>query len=494
MKPGSEDMMTASARSLLPAVAIMALLWTIVPALIHTAPPLDVVESALWGREWVVGTYKHPGMPAWVIEAGRWLNGGRIGWPVYLASQLFNLATLALTFALARDVAGERVAVASVLSLLGVEYFSWRSIEFNHTLAQMPFWVGAAWCAWRAVETDNLRWWRGLGAMAALGLYGKLSNAVLLIVIAGWILSTRRGRASLATPGPWLGALVFGLLCIPLVLWLVQTGFQPLAYAEARGREQSVMATLLFPANALLQAAPIALVLALAGFFGNKTAADAPQPELQPDAQNFLWVMAFVPPALSIALALLGGSGLRASWLAPALPLIAVALIARYQQRLNTVVMANLRKVALALAVLIPIGYALIAPQVGSFGSAPPLRVSWPQADIARTLAAAWSAETNKPLKIIAGNSWAAGLVGLDHPDRPSILTEGELSYSPWFTADRLKREGALVVWSESRGGGPTPAMDKMISGRPVQERRIPFPRGKAGSEIVFKYVVLPPL
>ena len=70
----------------------------------------------------------------------------------------------------------------------------------------------------------------------------------------------------------------------------------------------------------------------------------------------------------------------------------------------------------------------------------------------------------------------------MNHADKPSILTDGELAYSPWITADRLKRDGALVVWTEGRGGGTTLATEKLITGRAVQERRIAFPRGKAGS------------
>ena len=474
-------------------LTLMAVLWTLVPALIHTAPPLDVAESALWGREWVVGTYKHPGMPAWVLEMSRWFDGGRIGWPAYLAGQLFNLATLALTYLLARDLAGVRVATAAVLALLGVEYLSWRSFEFNHTQAQMPFWIGAAWCAWRAVDRGTLGWWLGLGAMAAAGLYGKLSNAMLLIVIAGWIVSTPRGRASLKTIGPYAGAAAFALLSVPLGRWLIASGFAPLSYAEARGREQSLLAILLFPANAALQAAPIALTLALTGFFARSTSSPAATAGISPDRARFLWVITLAPPLLSVLLALIGGSGLRASWLAPALPLLSVLLIARWPGVLDIAVLDRLRKIGIGIAVLIPLAYGVGVATQRYTGTVPALRVNWPQAEIARTLSAAWSQETGKPLRIVTGRAWPAGLVALNHPDKPSILTEGELAFSPWITPERLAREGTLVVWVESSSAGITPAMRVLIGDRQVQEKRIPMPRGKTGAEIVLKYVIIPP-
>lgn len=493
MQPTSQTTAHGVGRSalMLPLLA-MTILWTVVPALVHSAPPLDVVESGMWGREWVVGTYKHPAMPAWFVEAGRYLHGGTIGWPAYLAPQIFNLATLGLTYLFARDLAGTRVATAAVLSLLGVEYLSWRSVEFNHTIAQMPFWVGAAWCAWRAVDRGETIWWLALGAMAALGLYAKLSNAMLLIVIAGWILSSARGRAALASPGPYVGVAAFAILCVPIMRWLAASGYQPLEYASARGREQSVLATLLFPANALLQAAPIGLALGLAGVF-NRNIASARHALANRDANNFLWVIAIVPPLLSIVVALAGGSGLRASWLAPALPLLAVLVIAHLDAKLSDAVLTNLGRIGLGFAVLVPLGYALAVPQMHRFTSAPPLRVVWPQTDIARALSSAWTSETDKPLKIIAGSSWVAGLIGLNHPDRPSILTEGVLAFSPWITPERLRREGALLVWTEGRGSIATPALAAMATSYPVREARIAFPRGQPGQEIVIKYVVLKP-
>ncbi len=480
----------------------MALLWTLVPALVHTAQPLDVVESALWGREWVVGTYKHPAMPAWLLEMGRILDGGSIGWPAYAASQLCSLATLAMTYLLARDLAGGRVAVGAVLSLLGVEYFSWRSIEFNHTQAQLPFWIGAALCAWRAVDRGTLVWWFALGALAALGLYAKLSNAMLLIVIAGWILWSAKGRATLATSGPYLGALAFAVLCVPLILWLVSSGLQPLKYASARGRDQTLLATLLFPVNAALQIAPVALTLAVAGLFARRAgppllrARPAPR---TPEARSFLWIMALAPPLLSIALALAGGSGLRVTWLAPALPLLAVLALVMLQSRsrdddfLSDVDLCTLRRNGLVLAIAIPALYAVTVPYLSRVTSAPLLRVSWPQVSIAEALSTGWKRETNKPLRIVAGSAWAAGLVAIDHPNRPSILTDGNLAYSPWITPERLRREGALVVWTEGRTSSATADLMAMTNGLPIREIRIGLPRGKPGDVVVFKYAVVPP-
>jgi hypothetical protein len=123
----------------------------------------------------------------------------------------------------------------------------------------------------------------------------------------------------------------------------------------------------------------------------------------------------------------------------------------------------------------------------------PTLRVNWPQATIAQSLASAWREATDKPLRIVAGRAWPAGLVALNHPDRPSIFTEGDFAFAPWITPERLARDGALFVWSEQTSAGLTEPMRKLIADRPVQERRIAAPRTRSGADIIMKFVIVPP-
>ena len=79
--------------------------WTLAPVLTHSAPPVDVVEGYMWGREWVIATYKHPALPSWALEASRHLTGA-VGWPAYVVSQLFVAATFVFAFLLGRDLIG----------------------------------------------------------------------------------------------------------------------------------------------------------------------------------------------------------------------------------------------------------------------------------------------------------------------------------------------------------------------------------------------------
>src|SRR5262249_29623953 len=207
--------------------------WTLAPALTHSSPPLDVVEGYMWGREWVLATYKHPALPSWALEASRILTGA-IGWPAYLLSQLCVAATFLFVYLLGRNLMGPSRAAAGTLLLTGVAFYAWPTPEFNHNLAETPIWAALPWALWHAVNARSSLWWVLSGALAALGMYAKFSTALLLVVLAAWILADPQARARLRTPGPWLALLAFAILLAPMAVWLNANAFAPLHYAALR--------------------------------------------------------------------------------------------------------------------------------------------------------------------------------------------------------------------------------------------------------------------
>src|SRR5690242_9476153 len=192
------------------------LAWSLAPALTHRAPPIDVAEGYMWGREWLIATYKHPALPSWFLEGSRLLTG-TIGWPAYVTSQLFIAATFWLVFLLGRDIMGAHRAAAGTLALAGVTYYMWPTPEFNHNVASTPFWAAITLMLWRAVDRGALLHWILLGACAAGALYAKLSAVFLLVPVAAYILADASARARLATAAPWFGLTVFIILVIPLM-------------------------------------------------------------------------------------------------------------------------------------------------------------------------------------------------------------------------------------------------------------------------------------
>ena len=49
-------------------LALHALVWTALPALLYPNLPLDLIEALTYGREWQLGYDKLPPLPWWLVE------------------------------------------------------------------------------------------------------------------------------------------------------------------------------------------------------------------------------------------------------------------------------------------------------------------------------------------------------------------------------------------------------------------------------------------
>jgi 4-amino-4-deoxy-L-arabinose transferase-like glycosyltransferase len=473
--------------------------WTLAPALTHSAPPLDMVEGYMWGREWVIATYKHPALPSWVLEASRVVTGA-VGWPAYIVAQLFVAAAFVFAYLLGRDMMGPRRAAAGTLLLTGVAFYAWPTPEFNHNVAEMPFWAGLPFALWRAVERRGIGWWALAGALAAGGLYAKLTTALLLATLAGWIVWDARARQSLATPGPWVGAAVFALLAAPLAIWLVAHDFAPLKYAASRSARVAGDGVHIFLLSIILNLGGMLAMLAVAGLIrpgrrrgtADRPLRDPPPAAVPPRALHYLMLVTSGPLVLAIISALITGSSLKSAWGSSMFNLAGILAVALTSKHFDGEALRRIVIFAAALVVAVPTVYALVIV-AGPMRAGAPLRVIWPQAEISKRLTGVWARETGRPLKIVAGDAWTAGLVGITAPDKPSILTQGDRLLSPWITPERLAREGALVVWDAGGGKPVPPRLQQVIGDAPVRQEAFPWRRSKERGDLAIGYAVVPP-
>jgi 4-amino-4-deoxy-L-arabinose transferase-like glycosyltransferase len=463
-------------------------MWTLAPVLTQNAPPLDVVEGYMWGREWLIATYKHPALPSWVLEISLRLTG-TTGWPSYLIPQLFVTATYVCIFLLGRDIMGPQRAAAGTLLLAGIAFYAWDTTEFNHNIAEMPFWAALPLALWRAVERRSTLWWLLGGAVAAVGLYAKFSTALLIATATGWILFEPRARRCLATPGPWLGLTVFGALVAPLAMWLVANDFAPFKYAALRSGMRELSGLPLFLLNVLLNIAGLFVIMTVARLIGSKARPyplDASPIDNYP--RRFLLVFSFGPLALALLFAVIARTGLKSAWGSSMFHLLGLLAIAHLYDRLDGQALRRIFLCAMFVLISFPIGYAAVIVLSPRF-SKNPMRVVWPQAEIAQRLGNIWARETGLPLRIVAGETWAAGLVGLTSKDRPSLLGGWDPSTCPWVTPKRIDAEGMLLVWDTARP--PYGILKNYLEGRsPRQER---FTVSHAKRDIVIGYVIVKP-
>jgi 4-amino-4-deoxy-L-arabinose transferase-like glycosyltransferase len=465
MRSGSRTAVVAALGDLSPQtvlaifVCAQIVIWTAVPRLLAISLPLDVVSDGLgWGHEWQWGYYKHPPLPSWEVEAFFDLFGDT---GPFLLSQLAIGATYVFVFLIGKEMMPARQALAGTLLLTGTYYFSIPTPEFNHNVAQMPVWAAASFAYCKVLKTGRLRWWAALGLAAGIAILTKYASVVLLGAMLAHLLSTRKTAAAFAAGGPYLALAVLFAVISPHLVWLVQNHFPTLGYAEARaGHSAGSLSRITAPFRFLLsQAVAVLPCLVIAAAIGLVRL--APLRHLPPLAnENFRFLVFLgVGPALIAALVSLAtGYGMRDMWGMPMWNLTGLLIVCFMAERFEKASMTSLYACVAALFVLLPFAYALstsIVPEL----KGKPSRTEWPDRALARDFSQAWSAATGRPVAIVAGDGWLAGLIAMRLSPRPSVFTDADMRHAPWITPGRLARDGALVVWRAHGTDAPPPGL-----------------------------------
>ena len=466
------------------------LFWTAMPALVNVGPPYDVVEGFMWGREWVLLTYKHPQLPCWLLEISHLLTGS-FRWPQYLLSQLMISATYVLVYLLARDIMGSTRALAAVLLMPAIYFFGWPTPQFNHDYAQMPFWAGISLLLWRAARDGRPGWWLALGLVSGLGLYAKFSTALLLAFGGVWLLFDTRARSRLATPWPWLGLAIFLGIVTPLAVGLFRLDFLPLTYAEHRNAWVIAhRARLYYIGVQLAGLSVVPVVLALSGLL-RRPAGSAQEPlPTQPAHERraiiYLAWMGLGPALLVMIASLFTGTG--ESWGATMYNLVGALAIALLGQRLGITELRRLSVLALLCVVGVSSAYAATR-WTGCNVLGRPQPVCMPARSISQAAEAIWHETVPGPLRIVGGEDGAARLAGLGAADQPSIFTALDRRLAPWITDQRLRDQGMLLVWPT--GWRLTPRQVAWVDGLPV--KTVSFDWSLKAPPLEINFAVIPP-
>src|SRR5690349_1951564 len=133
-----------------------AVLWTLLPTLLYSAPPGDLPIVLAVGHEFQLGSEGGPPLAFWLAELA-YRFGGMAG--VYLLSQLCIVATLMGIFALGRSTVGTAQAVLAVLMMIGVAVMSVPTPEFGPAILAMPIWTMVLLHFWRAVGEGRSEYW-----------------------------------------------------------------------------------------------------------------------------------------------------------------------------------------------------------------------------------------------------------------------------------------------------------------------------------------------
>ena len=174
-----------------------------------------------WSKEGVLSYLDHPPMIAWFIRLGTAIFGDT-AFGARFAGLLAMAASQLLLADIVRLTTRDWRAVAIVVLLPEAAlYYGLLMTKIAPDIALIPFALGMTWALVRLVLSGDGRWWLAAGAFAGLAALSKLTAVMLVPAVAVFALMPSQ-RRWLATPWPWLAALIALALFAPVLIWNAQ--------------------------------------------------------------------------------------------------------------------------------------------------------------------------------------------------------------------------------------------------------------------------------
>jgi len=171
-----------------------------------------------WGRQPDWGYYSKPPMIGWMMGVIGWLTGNA-EWGIRLAALLLGMVTLLITWRLARELAGERVAGLAALLMVLTPGNAGLCLLLTIDAPLLLAWTAALWLFWRAAEQpEKLMRWLLLGLVIGFGCLSKQMMLVFPLLMLVFAAVSPEDRGLLKRGGFWMAA-ILGLLFIGPVLW-----------------------------------------------------------------------------------------------------------------------------------------------------------------------------------------------------------------------------------------------------------------------------------
>ena len=457
-------------------LALHFAIWTALPTLLYANLPLDLIEALTYGREWQLGYDKLPPLPWWLVEIMHRTFGADAAY--YALAQAAVVIAFIFVFAAARPLLGATGALVAVLIVDGMHYFQYTAVKFNHDVVQLPFWALAGYAFHAALKRGRLGHWCLLGLAFGGALWAKYFVVVLVAPYALFMLFDRQARRALATPGPWLALAVALAVALPHVIWLFQTDFLPFAYVEhraapVRGWFDYIVHPAFFAGSQIFFMLP-SLLIAAAFVWPKPKATPFPAPPPQvADAfdRRIVTLLAFGPALAMIALIAVSGRGTFAMWGYPLWLYVGLWIVLAARVPLDT---ARLRRAVAAwgavftvFAVVFLVNYSVLPLLDHRYRA-----VFFPGDKLGASLTARFHAATGEPLRYVIGSMWDGGNLAHYSPDQPQVLIDGKPARAPWIDLNDLRKDGAVVVWTQ---GDPTVLPARFAAIAPNAEVGAPF-------------------
>ena len=500
-----------SADNIAPLVILLLLLhlalWSVFTGISHRSPDWDNMEELVWasGLEW--GYYKHPPLPSWILY-GLVSIFGRPVWLTFFTGQLSVVLSLWMVWKLGCDMPSQRRALIATLLVSVVAYFTVRGVMNNHNTMQLWSVAGAIWMFYRATRTDSMRAWALLGFFCGCAFLTKYSALIQFAAFALYLLLTGHLRRAQTWKGIALSTAILITMVTPHLLWLKQQAAGPVAYA---GGEMEPLATYLlelhdlfsFTLTNLGRIAALLLALAIVAIWASRQYKLVPKSarpttiasQLAASDRFFLLVIGIAPLVLTMLIAGAMKIPLAAHWATTFFILFGCFSGWFLRSGDDASLLRKTIVVIVIMQILGAAGYGLARGPLAD-KSGRPSRATFPGAEVSRQVHAAWQANMQTPLRLVASDTWLGGNIATHIGPQVQVLIDGDFGKSPWVDEDKADKCGMLVAINRSKDNPPE--IDNEVIALMAQSTQhgtldIPWTKKPGGPRVEIEWGIIPP-
>jgi Dolichyl-phosphate-mannose-protein mannosyltransferase len=474
-------------------LALHAIVWTALPSLFFFNLPLDAIEALTLGREWQFGYEKLPPLPWWLAAAVYRVFG--VDDALYALCQVMVIGAFVAVWLTARPLVGAAGALAALLVLDGLHYVNFSAVKFNHNVIELPLWALAGFAFYAALRRQQWRYWILLGVALGLGWWAKYFVVILAAPLGLFVLFDPQARRQLAGPGPWIAAATMLVVIAPNLIWLLEQGFAPFAYAAGRATlPGGALDHLLNPLSLLVGQLPSLILPAFiaAPLFWPPASDAAPRACADAFDRRIITLLAFGPALTLLAFSLLSGRATQVTWGFPLWLFVGVWLVAHRRAALERARLAHLgAHWALASGIFV---VAFVADYTVLPGYDHRSRAAFfPGEALSAAIVQRYVQATGQMPTYIIASMWDGGNVAHYSPQRPRprVLIDGDAKGAPWIDLADLHKRGAVLVWTEDDPHAVPAALAALAPGvAPGAPFDLPFHRG--GGTVHVGWAILP--
>ena len=443
-------------------------LWTLIPDLLYTALPLDSLEATAWGSGFSLGNAKHPPLTGWIAGLTTGATG-HADWPIYLLSQLCVTGGMICIYFIGREFFGREESALAALTPEFIFYYNVTSPEFNVNMPLLLLWPAAALFFVQAYRRDMIRDWILLGIACALCVLCKYYSALLFAAFGVFLLLSKERRRLFLGAGPWIAAGAFFVVILPHAMWALTGGLAMMeSYVEKRmatGGNVSWFRRHILNVLTILGNAVLVFLIPYGAFRLSKLERPRiPADPVRREGALFAAAMTGVPLLMLTAVGL-SGRTIRAMWLVPLFFPLGILLTTLFPPEWTPKQMKRFR-VAVAVFFALCLTGVAVAGLVHS-----DKRKHFPGREFTAALSRMYTEQTGKPLTIMTGSAWMAGMFRHYAPGHPQGCiwnNRGEVER----LGPMLREKGGLAVTDDSEdmmellklyGAPDTPVMSKEV-------------------------------